>query len=95
MDHNEVFIKLAEFVYRNKVLSKLAKYRIRLVHQVLLSAVEKESKIDPNIERYKEFLKNFMRGISIIYYFAFLESHVSESQWKSIKSPKGMQRKNF
>lgn len=83
---------------RKKVMERLSHIRIRLIDTVLATAVDREAHIDKKLaQNYKEqqALKNFIRGLSVIYYFSFLQSNLVEAQWEQIKSNKGTQRKAF
>jgi len=83
---------------RQDALKRLNHVRISLIDTILLSAVDRESHIDLNLANdpsEQQLLKNFIRGLSVIYYFSFLQSNLVESQWEEIKSPKGSQRGLF
>ena len=77
----------ADLKDRERVLKLLSHIRIQLIAKVLSSAVDKEAEIDKklkqNFEEQRE-LKNFIRGLIIIYYFSFLQSNLVETQWEQI-----------
>jgi len=83
---------------REQALKRLSHIRMSLIDTILLSAVNREAQIDLKLAQNPEeqrTLKNFIRGLSIIYYFSFLQSNIVETQWEQIKSPKGTQRPAF
>jgi hypothetical protein len=83
---------------REQALKRLSHIRISLIDTILLSAVNREAQIDLKLAQNpgeQRALKNFIRGLSIIYYFSFLQSNLVETQWEQIKSPKGTQRPAF
>lgn len=83
---------------REQALKRLSHIRISLIDTILLSAVDREAHIDLKLAQNPQeqrALKNFIRSLSIIYYFSFLQSNLVETQWEQIKSPKGMQRSAF
>jgi len=83
---------------KQQALKRLAHIRIRLIDTILASAVDREAQIDLKLAQNlqeQHALKNFVRGLSIIYYFSFLQSNLVETQWEQIKSTKGTQRPTF
>jgi hypothetical protein len=83
---------------RKQALKRLSHIRMSLIDTILVSAVNREAQIDLKLaQNFGEqcALKNFIRGLSIIYYFSFLQSNLVETQWEQIKSPKGTQRPTF
>jgi len=83
---------------REEVLRKLAYIRMELIETVLGAAVDREADVDLYLkwnEDKKRRLKNFISGLSVIYLFSFMQSHVEENQWEDIKSPSGKQRALF
>jgi len=80
---------------REQVLKRLSHIRVRHIHEVLLSAVERAVRINHKLAPERRELENFIRGLCIIYYFSFLQSNIVKTQWEQIKSPKGTQRSTF
>ncbi len=83
---------------RNDVLKRLAAIRIDLVETVLGAAVDREAAIDLNLKKdpaLQKRLKSFVRGLSILYFYSFLQSHVTELEWSGIKGPNGANRSEF
>lgn len=83
---------------RNEALKRLAEMRMDLVETVLGSAVVREANIDIYLAQdtiRQETLKNFIRGLSILYYYSFMQSFVEEAQWNDIKSFKSTQRSSL
>ncbi len=81
---------------RTEIMNNLASIRINLINP-LCQAVEREAIIrqTPKYDAKQGILTNSLRGLSVLYYFAFLQSHVEKAQWKGIKDQKGIERKNF
>lgn len=80
---------------RNEALKRLAEMRMDLVETVLGSAVKREANIDIYLARdtiRQETLENFIRGLSILYYYSFMQSFVEEAQWNDIKKSKSCHR---
>jgi hypothetical protein len=83
---------------RKAALARLSHIRMNLIETILGSAVDREAQIDVNLGKdvaKQQMLKNFIRGLSVIYYFSFLQSNLTDSQWDEIKSPSGKQRSSF
>ena len=83
---------------RNEVLGRLQVVRNRLIN-LLCQSVKREVRIDPNglgnnIERQAE-LKNAINGLSILYYYSFLQYNVSKEQWNRIKNSSSDYRESF
>ncbi len=83
---------------RKEILSNLKVIRNRLIN-ILSHTVEREVRIDPsglgaNPNRQAE-LKNAINGLCILYYFSFLQSNISEDQWRKIKRSDSEGRGNF
>lgn len=89
---------MAPALTREQVLDRLASFRMDRVETLLLTAVNREARIDINLGKdlvRQERLRTSMRGLSILYYFSFLQSHISEQEWGGIKAPNGPNRAKF
>ena len=76
-------------MFNDLVLDELEKIRENIDESLLSVALEAVLKSDEHnwIEpEYQDQSARVLRGITIMYYFAFLQSHVSESTWDKIKS---------
>lgn len=83
---------------RNEALKRLSEMRMELVETVLGSAVVREANIDIDLAQdtiRQETLKNFIRGLSILYYYSFMQSFVEEAQWNDIKRFSSRHRANL
>lgn len=83
---------------REQALKRLSHIRMTLIETILHSAVDREAHINSKLAQNigeQHALKNFIRGLSIIYYFSFLQSAIVETQWEQIKFPEGTQRPYF
>ncbi|MHA1672536.1 MAG: hypothetical protein ACTSYI_02825 [Promethearchaeota archaeon] len=83
---------------KEKILQEFRNLRIELHDTVLGTAVSREANIDlylKNDVHKQEKLKNAIRGLTIIHYFAFLQSHIESLQWDYISNHLHGKRKNY
>lgn len=87
---------MANVDQRNLALKMLSDIRINLVETTLGSAVSREAHNDPSMDcATQDRLANSIRGFSILYYFAFLQSHLDEAEWDCIKRVNSQRRLNY
>lgn len=81
---------------KQQKLNRLAELEVDLIN-LIDSAVSREVKTDAYLEKdaqKQELLRNFIRGLCIIYYFSFLEANISKKQWDKIKRSKNTTERN-
>ena len=88
----------ADRTVRKGVLSELNEIRMDFIQHALSPAVKRSADFDFYLKADKikqAELEGFVRGLSILYYFSFLQSHIEEHQWEKIKNHPGPQRDQF
>lgn len=73
------------------VLQELATIRMDIVDTLLATSVDREARVDQDLAKdliKQEKLKNFIRGLSVLYYFSFLQANVSKKQWTAVRNPR-------
>lgn len=83
-------------IKKQQELKRLAEVKVDLI-ELLESAVSREVKTDESLEKNvqkQELLRNFIRGLCIIYYFSFLEASISNEQWNKIKKTQNVSERD-